>query len=67
MKDNKYFVVALTYIFFTYIKNGIPYKNRQRKHNKLSDMPFTTIILKVTNPFNIETHYMLSFLPEIFF
>ena len=63
MKDNKYFVVknniALTYIFFTYIKKMVYLtKNKQRKHIKLSDRPFTTIIWKVTNPFNIETHHM---------
>ena len=51
-------IVALTYTFSPTLKNGIPYKNRQRKHNKLSDRPFTTIILKVTNPSNIETHHM---------
>ena len=36
----------------------LPVGNRQRKHTKLSDMPFTTIILKVTHPFNVETHHM---------
>ena len=55
-------IVALTYIFSPALKNGIPQGytllNRQRKHNKLSDRPFTTIVLKVTNPFNIETHHM---------
>ena len=45
--------------FFTYIKkSGIPFKNRQRKYNKLSNWPFTAIVLKATNCFNIETHHM---------
>ena len=52
-------IVALVYIFSTYIKNCIDLtENRQRKHNKLSDRPLTTIILKVTNPFNVEIHHM---------
>ena len=52
-------IVALTYIFFTYIKKMVYLtENRQRKHNKLSNRPFTTFILKVTNPFNVETHHM---------
>ena len=33
-------------------------ENKQRKHNKLSDRPFTTIILKVIDTFNVETHHM---------
>ena len=53
------YIVAFTNIFSpTLKKNGIPYKNRKRKHNKLSDRPFTTIVLKVTNSFNTETHHM---------
>ena len=52
-------IVALTYIVFTYIKKMVYLtENWQRKHNKLSKKPFTTIILKVTNPFNVETHHV---------
>ena len=63
MKDNKNFlcknIVELTHFFLeTTFKNGIPYKNRQRKHNKPSSRPFAAINLKVTNRFNIETHHM---------
>ena len=51
-------IVALTYSFFTYIKKLYTLqKNRQRKHKPI-DRPFTTIILKVTNPFKIETCHM---------
>ena len=44
--------------FFTYIKKWYTLQKTGKKNNKLSDRPFTTIILKVTNPFNIETHHM---------
>ena len=49
-------IVALT--SSTLKKNGIPYEKQAKKTYKLSDRPFTTIILKVTNPFNVETHHM---------
>ena len=46
-------IVALTYIFFIDIKKMVCLTKTGKEN-----MPFTTIILKVTNPFNIETHHM---------
>ena len=52
-------IVALTNIFSATFKMVYLTENRQRKHNKLLDRPFTTIILKVTNLFNEEYNIVL--------
>ena len=52
-------IVTLTYIFFTYTKKMV-YLTKTCKENikKAFRRLFTTIILKVTNPCNVETHHM---------